>query len=112
MRCSTKFWRACRAGVPKPRYSSSARADVEAIRDFSLERFGEAVAAAYVIDLQQTVHAIGARPLAGRDDGDLASGMRSVRCRSHRIFYQIDGGSVVIVRILHHAQDAERALGQ
>lgn len=98
--------------MPKPRYAPSARADIEAIRDFSLDRFGEAVAAAYVTDLRQTVHAIAERPLAGRDDNDLAAGVRSVRCRSHRIFYQIDGGSVLIVRILHHAQDAERALGQ
>lgn len=98
--------------MPRVRFAPAARADIEAIRDFSLDRFGEGVAAAYVIDLRKTVDAIGERRLAGRDDDDLAPAMRSTRCRSHRIFYRIEDGSVLIVRILHHAQDAERALGQ
>jgi plasmid stabilization system protein ParE len=37
-----------------------------------------------------------------------------IRCltyRSHRIFYRLSAGAVLIVRILHHAQDVKRVVG-
>ena len=49
-------------------------------------------------------------PLAGQNASDLGKGMRSLTHRSHRILYQARKDEVLIVRVLHHAMDAKRAL--
>lgn len=107
-----KSWMGCGTGVPKLSFSSQARVDIENFRDFGLGKFGTSVAAAYVDDVRQAALAIRERPSVGRNDDDLSRGMRSVRCRSHRIYDQVEGESVLTVRLLHRAQDAERALRQ
>jgi toxin ParE1/3/4 len=50
------------------------------------------------------------RSLVGAPESDLGQGMRSFSYRSHRIYYRVDGGGVLIVHILHHARDLPAAL--
>lgn len=40
----------------------------------------------------------------------LTLGTRSVGCEQHRIYYEVDGDCVRIVRILHRAMDVERQI--
>ena len=47
---------------------------------------------------------------AGQKASDLGKGIRSLTHRSHRILYQAGKDEVLIVRVLHHAMDAKRAL--
>jgi len=49
-------------------------------------------------------------PLAGQEASDLGKAMRSLTNRRHRILYQAGKDEVLIVRVLHHAMDAKRAL--
>lgn len=50
--------------------------------------------------------------LIGSDEADLGVGLRSLGYRSHRIYYAVQQDRILIVRILHHAQDAPRVLGR
>jgi plasmid stabilization system protein ParE len=36
--------------------------------------------------------------------------IRSLGCRQHRIFSQVEGDAILVVRILHKAMDADRHL--
>ena len=38
------------------------------------------------------------------------SGLRVIACERHRIFYQNEGETILIVRVLHEAMDATRHL--
>ena len=60
-----------------------AQADLDDLRDYSIEQFGIA-------------------------HPDLRPGIRAVRCQQHRIYYTIDGDRVSIRRVLHTAMDERR----
>jgi toxin ParE1/3/4 len=98
--------------VAKPRLAQAARDDVADIRGYSKAVFGTPVALEYLNGLRATLHRIADRPLAGIAEEDLGEGMRSYPYRSHRIYYRCDAARVLIVRILHHAQDARAMLSR
>jgi toxin ParE1/3/4 len=94
----------------KLRLSSAAEAELEAIDAFSFEQFGDEVAATYMRRFDELFDLLRRHPLAGQEASELGKNMRSLMHRSHRILYQAGKQEVLIVRILHHAMDAKRAL--
>ena len=62
--------------------------------------------------LRKVFHLVGERPRAGAREDDLGHKVRSFSYRSHRVFYQVDDDAVLIVRVLHHAQDAPSILSR
>jgi toxin ParE1/3/4 len=36
--------------------------------------------------------------------------IRSLGCQQHRIFYEVEGDTILVVRILHKAMDVDRHL--
>jgi toxin ParE1/3/4 len=89
----------------------AARADLRDIRIFSKAQFGAATAGSYMTGLHARFALVLGNPRAGRGEPDLGSGLRSIAYRSHRIYYQVADDGVLIVRILHQAQDVAPALG-
>lgn len=57
-----------------------------------------------------TLKRLGDMPLIGNAEIRLGDGLRSFSYRSHRIYYRVAEQPVLIVRILHHAQDAHTTL--
>ncbi len=49
-------------------------------------------------------------PLAGSEASEYGTTYRCMIHRRHRIFYVVNNDAALIVRILHHAVDAKRAL--
>jgi toxin ParE1/3/4 len=49
-------------------------------------------------------------PEAGRERGELWSGLRSLAASSHVVFYEVTAETIDIVRVLHGARDAESEL--
>lgn len=90
--------------------SPAARADLLAIRVYSVDRFGGEVADAYFLGFDAAFALLRQHPMAGAARTDLGKGIRCLIHRRHRMFYHIDGDTVVIVRIVHHARDARQAL--
>lgn len=85
--------------------SSDARADLDAIYEYSFETFGEAVADTYFLDLRAALERLSDYPELGMVRSDLRQGPRCLHCREHHIFYRYDGVRVVIGRILHKRMD-------
>jgi toxin ParE1/3/4 len=94
----------------KLRLSSAAEAELEAIDAYSFEQFGDEVAAVYMRRFDELFDLLRCHPFAGQDVSELGKSIRSVTHRSHLILYQTEGEEVLIVRILHQAMDAKRAL--
>lgn len=84
--------------------SRRARADLEDIRRYTVETWGRAQWLVYYRKLVQGFEFIANNPEAGRDRSLFASGMRSLNCGKHVIFYQrLDAaqGAPVVLRIAH-----------
>jgi toxin ParE1/3/4 len=94
----------------KLRLSVRAEAELEAIDAFSFEQFGDEVASAYMLRFHELFNLLRRHPVAGREASDLGKGMRSITHRSHRVLYRAGKNEVLIVRVLHHAMDAKRAM--
>jgi toxin ParE1/3/4 len=90
--------------------SPAARADLVAIRIYSVEQFGGEVADSYFLGFDAAFSLLREHPLAGAACVGLGKGIRCLTHRRHRLFYHLDGDTVVILRVVHHAMDARRAL--
>ncbi|MET0241784.1 MAG: type II toxin-antitoxin system RelE/ParE family toxin [Sphingobium sp.] len=92
------------------RFAAAAKRDLIAIDDYSAEQFGDDSADDYARELKKAFKLLRDHPLAGRAMPELGRGMRCLTHRSHRIFYRADKILVLVVRIIHQAQDARTAL--
>jgi toxin ParE1/3/4 len=90
--------------------SPAARADLVEIRRYSIEQFGAAIADAYFLGFDQAFDVLRRHPLSGSQQLELGKGLRCYTHRKHRIFYIVEAELVLIVRIIHHARNARRAL--
>jgi len=90
------------------RLSSLAEADLDDIRAFTNERWGRARWQAYYRDLALAFERVADNPAIGRRRDPLRTGLRSLPCGAHVIFYlPLAGGVIGIARILHQRQSAE-----
>lgn len=92
--------------MAKPRLSKAAVDDLRSIRHYSKAVFGASIARASIDGLRAALDGLGHRPMAGIAERQLGADLRSVGFRSHRVYFETDGVKVLIVRILHHAQNA------
>lgn len=88
--------------------SRRAATDLEAIADYTIERFGIKQARHYRDQLSACFHQLGDNPALGRPVEFLAAGLRRFEHRSHIIFYQAVGTRILIVRVLHYRMDVRR----
>lgn len=88
--------------------TAAAEADLEGVRVYTEERWGEAQWLAYYAELLAAFGRIAAYPRSGRRRDAFVPGLRSAPCGAHVIYYLPHGrGAVVVQRILHVAQNAE-----
>lgn len=90
--------------------TEAARADLLEIREYSIEQFGGEIADDYFLGFDQAFDRLANHPKAGAARSELGKGIRCLIHRRHRIFYCIEADLVLIVRVVHHARDAKRAL--
>ena len=98
--------------VAEVRLRAAADADLASILEFSVARFGEEVGEAYLRSFEQAFDLLRRHPMAGALRLEIDPPIRCLPHRSHRIFYDMEGDIVWIVRVLHHAMDAEGRLGE
>ena len=88
--------------------SSAATADLSEISAYSLATFGPDAARAYVRALDKVMDRLLYFPELGCLMPALAQRPRCVPCNRDRIFYRVEGETILVVRILHHKMsDAE-----
>jgi len=96
--------------LPELRLSEEADADLVAIHRWSADRFGVDIADAYLLAIDTAFELLRSFPEAGPVRDDLRRPVRSLACRSHRIFYDRDREVLTILRVLNKAMSAERHL--
>ena len=92
--------------IPSP----AARADLDAIREYSIEQFSPEMADAYFLGFDEVFDLLARHPFAGPETPEISKGLRCFTHLKHRIFYRVRTDVVIIVRIVHHAMDARRVL--
>jgi toxin ParE1/3/4 len=87
--------------------SSRALADLEEIRLYTIENWGKTQWLSYYRQLVTAFERITERPELGKDRSLFVSGMRSINCERHVIFYKrLDAatGAPVVLRIVHQSR--------
>jgi toxin ParE1/3/4 len=82
-----------------------ASADIADIYAFSVERFGRDIAQDYMAGLDISLKRLSEFPESGRVEEGIKPTIHCITYRRHRIFYDFDGTTVMIVRILHQAMN-------
>lgn len=90
------------------RFSPAARTDLKEFGRFSKREFGATVAEEYLLGLDQVFDRLSLHPFSGEAQPDLGMGVRRSSHRRHRIFHEVQGEVVLILRIFHHARNVKR----
>jgi toxin ParE1/3/4 len=96
--------------VAEIRIRQAADLDLTSILQFSIAQFGRETAQAYLRGINKAFDMLSRHPEAGELRPEIDPPIRCLPYRSHRIFYDLDGDTVWIVRVLHHAMDIETRL--
>jgi toxin ParE1/3/4 len=91
-------------------WAAGPRPDLDDIRDYSLAQFGVERAIAYLDAVESAFRRIIEFPGIGAVGSTMRLLTRSLGCQQHRIFYEIGGDTILIIRILNKAMDVERHL--
>jgi toxin ParE1/3/4 len=92
------------------RIQPEASADIADIYAFSVERFGLDVAQDYMAGLGLAFRRLVEYPESGSVFEGIKPAIRRLTYRRHRIFYDFDGTTVMIVRILHQSINEQAQL--
>jgi len=84
--------------------------DLEAIGEYSIERFGIEQARHDRDQLSACLQQLADDPGLGRRAEQLSAGLHRYEHRSHIIFYQAVDTETLIVRVLHYRMDVRRHL--
>ena len=89
-------------------FRPQASADLAEMFTLSAQQFGEETARHYHDGLKASVLRLADFPQSGPLYPGLRPEVRFLAHRRHHFFYEYDGTTVWIVRILHHAMDVQR----
>ena len=89
-------------------FTSAAVADLQSIRAYTLENWGERQEQRYLDSLWEKFEEILADPQRWRSRNDLFPGCQIAAQERHVILFRIEGSVLQIVRILHGAMDHPR----
>jgi len=92
-------------GVGSYRLTPRALTDLDAIADYSLNRWGAEQTQTYLSQIADRMQWLADNPEIGRVRDDIADGYRSFPEGKHMIFYLIIEGGVAIIGVPHAAMD-------
>jgi len=90
------------------RLTATADAEIDAIAEYSILNFGLETARDYITGLHDRFGLLADHPSWGNDYGHISPGLRRYEYRSHSIYYQPQGGGILILRVLGDKQDPAR----
>lgn len=94
--------------MAKYRLSRRAAADLEAIAEYTIERYGVEQAHRYREELKSCFAQLAENATLGRRAEHLARGLLRFEHQSHVVFYIREQAGLLIVRILHSRMDVPR----
>ena len=90
----------------------AAQVDMEEIDLFGIVEFGAAAAERYMSGFFDAFDRLARYPEIGPIYPGIRPAIRFLTYREHHLFYDYDGKTVTIARILHHSANAKRILMQ
>lgn len=90
--------------------SRKALADLDDIRDYSLEQFGVEQAILYLDAIEQAFRRLLDHPRIGSQRDDIGEAVLNYPAGEHRIYYEARPGQIYVIRVLHKAMDMNRHL--
>lgn len=91
-------------------FTFTAEADLEAIYQYTKEKWGDTKAIEYLVQLEEVIQLLAENPEVGKPRDELADGLYSFPNKSHIIFYIKRESDILIVRLLHSSMDAQQHL--
>ena len=90
--------------------SCKAQADLDDIRDYSVEQFGVERAILYLDAIEQALRRLLDHSRIGSQQADIGEAVLGYPVGEHRIFYEARPGHIHVIRVLHKAMDVEQHL--
>ena len=87
------------------RLTPRALEDLDAIADYTLEKWGSDRLASYLGSMTASFQRLAENPLLGRERPDIHPGYRSFPSGSHIVFYIEEGNFINIIGIPHKSMD-------
>lgn len=88
--------------------SRRAQADLDDIRDYSVDQFGVERAILYLDTIEQGFRLLVDYPQIGRQRSEFGPSLRSYSVGEHRIMYEPQPDVIHVIRLLHKAMDVEQ----
>jgi len=92
------------------RLSSQAKADLDEIANYTIEKYGIEQARCYRDGLESCFQTLADTPMIGRSAAAFAPVLRRYEIQSHIVFYRPEEPGAFIVRVLHESRDFPRHL--
>jgi toxin ParE1/3/4 len=83
------------------RFSSDAEQDIHGIVAYTMSAWGWRQTDEYVGRLEDGIDLLGTNPAIGRKCDEIRAGLRRFEIGSHVVFYLVEAGGILVVRILH-----------
>jgi len=96
--------------VPEYRFRPKARADLDAIWDYTYSNWGAKQARHYLTDIKRVCTQLMRDPKLGKVRDDLHGSLRVYPAGKHLIFYLEIYDGIDVVRVLHERMDIRRHL--
>jgi len=84
-------------------FSAESRADLADIFDYGVANFGLQATEHYLKRFDAVFDMIRAHPLSGSLHASVRPPIRSLRCGSHRVYYDVLEDRAIVRRVLHQA---------
>lgn len=94
------------------RLTPRALADLDAIADYTLARWGRDQTERYLSNLTKRMEMLAEAPSMGRDRSDVARGYRSFPEGRHMIFYIEVETDIAVIGVPHTSMDVRSHFGQ
>lgn len=91
-------------------FSLRAQADLDAIWEYTADRWDVEQADSYLRDLVSACNAVASGSRRGRSADDIRPGYFKFTVISHVVFYKESNGIMDVIRILHQQMDVSRHL--
>lgn len=90
--------------------SAKAKADLDGIRDYTIDTWDIEQAKNYISEPLQVIERVARSPKHGAPCEHLGAGTRKVRSNSHLIYYRMVDDDLIVRRILHESMNIRRHL--
>ena len=87
--------------MPQVRFSGEAEEDIDRIAAYTTNTWGPRQTDQYLATLEDGFDLLAQNPAMGRPCDSIRAGLRRFEIGRHVVFYLVESGGVLVVRVLH-----------